>query len=159
MPQKAPPEKKLKQTNERHPMTATYKHSQEAGTLLLYVVCFPMLFGHLDSRSGKMVPLPSISKHLKTYSYNYSDLLSSHLKTLRRWVKTHFSYLVGHLLGWVRWGFREHPQGVVKTHGCESKPKVPFWGWESHPTIVFFKRLFGCSPGYQGFDPQPHLGD
>ena len=28
-----------------------------------------------------------------------------------------------------------------QSYGCESKPngRVPFWGWESHPTIVFLK--------------------
>ena len=38
-------------------------------------------------------------------------------------------------------GFEGFPNGVG------SKPKVPFWGWESHPTIVFlclFKRLLEC---------------
>ena len=30
---------------------------------------------------------------------------------------------------------------VRSTDGCGSKPKVPFWGWESHPKVVFFGGL------------------
>ena len=36
---------------------------------------------------------------------------------------------------------------VKKSNGCESKPKVPFWGWESHPTIVFLKGFLGVHRG------------
>ena len=32
---------------------------------------------------------------------------------------------------------------------------VPFWGWLP-PHYSLFKRLFGCSPGYRGFDPLPY---
>ena len=41
-----------------------------------------------------------------------------------------------------------------KKCGYGSKPKVPFWGWLP-PHYSLFKRLFGFSPGYRGFDPQP----
>ena len=36
----------------------------------------------------------------------------------------------------------------VDAYGCGSKPHpVPFWGWESHPKVVFFGGFLG---GHQG---------
>ena len=40
-------------------------------------------------------------------------------------------------------------------YGCGSKPNVPFWGWLPSQGSLF-QRLFGCSLGYRGFDPQPY---
>ena len=37
----------------------------------------------------------------------------------------------------------EHPKTL---YGCESKPNGYLFGVGYHPTIVFFKRLLGCSP-------------
>ena len=45
-------------------------------------------------------------------------------------------------------------KGRLGEYGYVSKPKVPFWGWLP-PHYGRFKRFFGCSPGYRGFDPQP----
>ena len=64
-----------------------------------------------------------------------------------------------------------NPTKLRACYGYASKPKVPFW--DDYPTVVamgqnlrylfsrdyqLFKRLFGCSPGYRGFDPLPKFG-
>ena len=37
----------------------------------------------------------------------------------------------------------------------QSRPPVPFWGWEGHPIVDYFIGFLGCSLGYRGFDPWP----
>ena len=44
-------------------------------------------------------------------------------------------------------GFIEGFDTLLDPLGCGSKPKVPFWGWESHPKVVFFRGFLG---GHQG---------
>ena len=73
----------------------------------------------------------------------------------KRFSKT--EHQVGHALSVLRAEFE--PKKTPKTQfgwtdGCGSKPNGYLFGvGKSTPRSSLFKRLFGCSPGYRGFDP------